>query len=471
MERRAGGWRPTWIALALVGAAFIAYTIWNPLRFYNHFVWQAEAFRDGRAEIDYPVPATADSVGNAFFQDVLPVPGPDGRPIGRGLIPFPPLPAVLLVPFVALWGLATDQQLIASVLGAIDVGLAWWVLGRLRVSGTIRLATTSFFGLGTVFWYTAQLGTTWHFAHVVALAPLLLAVGLAIRADPDSADSEDDLPEPEAGQECSLGEVARRPWRLVDARQVLVGFLFGLAATARLPVLFGAPFFVLVGSGGSWQRRAVSAGIGAAVPVAALLVYNVVSTGQLFHPAYEFLYRVEAHGYPSLGYNPDWSIEDPRYIPRNLGVMLFSLPVLFPDTIPAALGDYGTLCADPGAVRGIFDQACPLALPRDVGTSILFTSPAYLLAIPALRLHGRSRLVTGAVIAVLLIAIVNLMHFSQGWVQWGYRFSNDFVPFALLLVALGMSRRGGVGRLAGALIGVSVAVNLWGVAWGNLLGW
>ena len=31
------------------------------------------------------------------------------------------------------------------------------------------------------------------------------------------------------------------------------------------------------------------------------------------------------------------------------------------------------------------------------------------------------------------------MHFSQGWVQFGYRFSNDFAPFALILVALGIA--------------------------------
>jgi hypothetical protein len=79
--------------------------------------------------------------------------------------------------------------------------------------------------------------------------------------------------------------------------------------------------------------------------------------------------------------------------------------------------------------------------------------------------------VTGTVIAVLLIALVNLMHFSQGWVQFGYRFSNDFVVFALPLVALGLALRGGVGRLGWTLVAVSVAVNLWGVAWGNLLGW
>ena len=57
-------------------------------------------------------------------------------------------------------------------------------------------------------------------------------------------------------------------------------------------------------------------------------------------------------------------------------------------------------------------------------------------------------------LAVVAIAVVNLMHFSQGWVQFGYRFSNDFVPFALLLVALGLqaTRRRGIGcALVGAV--------------------
>ena len=43
---------------------------------------------------------------------------------------------------------------------------------------------------------------------------------------------------------------------------------------------------------------------------------------------------------------------------------------------------------------------------------------------------------------MVLIALVNLMHFSQGWVQFGYRFSNDFAPFALVLVALGIAAPG-----------------------------
>jgi hypothetical protein len=149
--------------------------------------------------------------------------------------------------------------------------------------------------------------------------------------------------------------------------------------------------------------------------------------------------------------------------------------------------------------------------------SILLTSPAWLLALPAVRWgFGLSRLVTGATLAVLIVAFVNLMHFSQGWVQFGYRFALDFAPWALLLVAIGLERvarrtdeaggvaasvpgptwpgetppdtvaatpdgsAGGISARAGAwalvalgvvLVAASVAVNLWGVVWGDVLGW
>jgi general stress protein CsbA len=107
--------------------------------------------------------------------------------------------------------------------------------------------------------------------------------------------------------------------------------------------------------------------------------------------------------------------------------------------------------------------------------SLFLTSPAYLLGFVAMRRYGRNRLVTGATLAVLLVAIFNLMHFSQGWVQFGYRFSNDFAPFALVLVALGferLARRHRWGMTLGmTLVVASIAVNFWGVAWGRLLGW
>jgi hypothetical protein len=431
---------------------------------YDHFVWQASAFLEGQAAIRYPAP------GNEYFQDVLPIGTVDGVP--RGLIPFPPLPALILLPFVAARGLATDDQLVFAALAAITVGICWWMLGRLPVRWWVRLATTIFFAFGTVFWYSAQLGTTWYQAHIAAVALAMLAVGVALGGD-RAALSEDE--EHDGTDLRTLLGILLRDRLRVDARQFAAGLVFGLACTARLPVVFAAPFFMLVGSGGSWWRRSWSAGLGAVIPVGALLAYNLISTGHLFHPAYEYLYQLEAIGYWPLGYRLDWAIEDARYIPQNLPIMLLTPPVIFPETLPDALGVNQTpVCTDPEATRGLFDVTCPLAVPQDIGMSLLLTSPALLFALPALRAYGASRAVTGAAIAILLIALVNLMHFSQGWVQFGYRFSNDFIPWALLLVALGIQRvadRVWGPALLAALVGVSILTNAWGVAWGNLLGW
>jgi hypothetical protein len=453
------------IVLALV--AFAIYRLTYADRFYDHFVWQAAAFLEGEAAIRYPVATSAERIGNWYFQDVLPVGRIDG--IDRGLIPFPPLPALLLVPFVAAYGLDADDQLLFTFLAAIDVAICWWMIGRLRVSGVVRLGTTLFFAFGTVFWYTAQNTTTWYQAHIVAVGLTMLAVGLALGADD------------ERQRAATLGgDTPATPRRgLFDPRATASGLLLGLAATARLTVILAAPFFLLVGPGRGWWRRGWSVLVGAAIPVLALLVYNVATTGQAFHPAYDHLYQLEARMYTGLGYHAEWAAEDPRYLPQNLGIMLLSAPEILPDRLRDTLGFLDEpLCTEPGAGRGLFERACPLALPRDTGMSVLLTSPAYLLAIPALFDRTRRRIVLAALLAIALVSVANLMHFSQGWVQFGYRFSNDTVPFALVLVAIGFARLvDGSSRprwalpLATGLIVVSVAINWWGVVWGRLLGW
>jgi hypothetical protein len=455
-------WISVLIGLLLAFGAMAIYLATRTDRYYDHFVWQAAAFLEGHAAIRYPVEASGALHGNAQLQDVLPIATSDGVP--RGLLPFPPLPAVLLLPFVALWGLATDAQTIFTILAAVDVAICWWVLAALPVRPAVRLGTTIFLAIGTVFWYTAQVATTWYQAHIVAVGLTLLAIGVALRGD--------QAPEPvEASTRRRLRGVLR-----VDRRQFAAGLLFGLACTARLTVAFGAPFFAFVGSGGGWGRRAWSAGVGAALPIGALVAYNLVTTGNVFHPAYDYLYALEAHGYPALGYHADWSMEDPRYLAQNVGIALLGLPDLLPRFLPDSLAVQPVaVCTDPGAARGLFDLACPLAVPRDVGMSVLLTSPAFLLGIPALGRVGRCRLVAGAVAAVLLVSVVNLMHFSQGWVQFGYRFSLDATPFALVVVAIGAERlvtrwRRGMTVASGLLV-LSIAINLWGLIWSRLLGW
>jgi hypothetical protein len=471
------------VGVLLVAAAFLLYWWSNPVHWnqYNHFVWQADAFLHGRAWFPYPVPAGADLPQNDYLQDVYPLRDAAGNPDGRALLPFPPLPALVLLPFVALFGLATDQETVSIGLAGLGVGLSWWMLGALRQRSSVRAAGTIVFATGTVWWWAAAVGSTWYLAHLVAVNLALVAVGIALRHDraavterPWKEDrSEAGRLEAAGNADSLLDRIRNSAWPL-DRSQVLAGFLLGLAVTARLPLIFAAPFFVFTGGGGSRLRRALSAAAGGFLPVAALLFYTWFTTGSLMHPGYDYQYQLEANGYPTLGYHPAWSVEDVRYIPQNARIMLGSLPVIAPEIKPDTLG-YGdpvALCTAPGATRSLFDPECPLAMPVDIGTSILLSAPGLLLALFAFRRYGLARLSIGTAATVILIATFNLAHFSQGWVQWGYRFSLDFVPFLLPMVALGAARDDGRLRiLAAALIVAGAAINLWGVTWGQLLGW
>ena len=458
---------PTWLAgLLLVLGALALFALSNPVHHnvYNHFVWQADAFLHGRAWIPYPVYPGDPMPENWYLQDVYPLIGAEGAFDGRALLPFPPLPAVVLLPFVALWGLTTDQEAVALALGAAGVGFAWWMLGGLHLRTTVRALAVGVMATGTAWWWAVAVGSTWYLAHLVATDLALLAVGVALRHDPAAA-----VPEP-----IRLGRLRAAAWPL-DRWQVLAGFLLGLAVTARLPLILAAPFLLLVGGGGAPLRRLVSAGVGGVGPVAVLLAYTFLTTGSLIHPGYDYQYRLEVAGYPALGYNAAWSVEDPRYIPHNLGIMFGTYPAVAPDVLPNTLGIYEDVraCGQPDARRSLFDKDCPLAVPIDLGTSLPLSAPGLFLALLAFRSRGRSRLAIGAALAVVMIATFNLAHFSQGWVQWGYRFSLDFLPFLLPLVSLGAARQGD-GRprlLAFVLLVAGALVNLWGVTWGQILAW
>jgi hypothetical protein len=483
-------------ALAFFALALVVYIFSNPVRsnLYNHFVWQADAFLHGRFAIPWPVYLGGGAgFGNYYFQDVMPLPDQPGY----GLIPYPPLPAFLLLPLVALLGQGTDAAMVAAVVGALNVALAWRVARALTRSAPQAMLATVFYGFGTVAWYAAAVGSTWFLAHVVASACLFLAISLAIRSDLGVR-----LGAAGAAAAAVPTLAAARRRRFFDPRQFVTGVTFGLATLARLPTILGAPFFALVGRGG-FVTRAFSAGIGGALPVFLLLVYNVVSSGSVFHPAYDYAYRTEYSPRPEL-IHPEWAPEDVRYVPQNLGIMLGSLPIVRPE------------CG-----LSLLDPSCPLLQPDPIGMSLLLISPGYLLAgglvlrrrrrpdpaaAPARQDPGADpatrdpvagvatrnlaaarataaasfrewlpsgferRAVAGALLAVLTIALADLAHFSQGWVQVGYRFSNDFAPFALVLVALGIGRAG-VRPLSLALVAISVLVNAWGVYWGVVLGW
>ncbi|MDP2675697.1 MAG: hypothetical protein Q8Q00_12470 [Dehalococcoidia bacterium] len=344
-------------------------------------------------------------------------------------VTFPPGPSILLLPFVAIWGtnlpqiplLGTgfSQIYFSMVLGAVNAVLFWYLLGLLNISSTTKLLLVPFFAFGTVHFFTATTGTAWHYAHVSAVFFMLLAIIFLLR----------------------------------KASPVIPAVFLGLAFLSREPTILAAPFFAywivrqrhesifaketLLDRQSLSQMGLFAAGL---VPfVAFWFFYNVARFGGPLDTGYDTLYERYGHLYP---FYPHFGQFDVRNIPLHL-YTLFFMP---PDFVPVFIR------------------------PSPYGMSVVLTSPAFIYAAFVKRQHV---LRTGSWLAIGFVSIPLLLHYSQGWVQFGYRFLLDFAPFLLILTAFGFddndSRRSLWIKVT--LVGVSVVVGFWGRHWANALGW
>jgi hypothetical protein len=367
----------TWIALFATARAEL-FTVHTAQ---NHFALQAEAWLDGRADLGGPPPAYTRNNDFAVYG-------------GRTWISFPPFPSVILLPFV--WAAGSAEALpdgaVFLVLAALTPLFLFLALERMRDLGrhahasptTAALSLTA--ALGTVFWFSAVQGTVWFAAHVVG-------TGLA-----------------------SLFVFA-----CVGARHPLVaGLALGLALATRVPVVLAAPlFFFELGwaarrdaTGGvdplDWVKRAAWF----AAPFAAVALAVALYNNARFRDPLEFGHRhldvvwrarMDQHG-----------LFDRRYLGRNLGVVTSSLPFFGSD-------------------------GWPKISPH--GLALWLTSPFLLWLArrravrPGARLARRATLLVAA-----LVAMPNLLYHNTGWVQFGYRFSNDFIVFLVVALALSLRR-------------------------------
>jgi hypothetical protein len=94
--------------------------------------------------------------------------------------------------------------------------------------------------------------------------------------------------------------------------------------------------------------------------------------------------------------------------------------------------------------------------------SVLLTSPGLLFALRADWRRARTWWLAGATIAVL---IPTLLYYGGGWLQYGYRYFLDSVPFVMALCGLAAAYRGWIGAGWKLAIAFGVVVMTIGVYW------
>jgi hypothetical protein len=426
------------ICVVLFIAAFAVYSVTGEghATFYNYYVRLSDAFLHGRLYL----------LENPSWLNEL-VPNPSGP--GYYVV-YPPLPAFLMTPFVALVGWENFSQTMFSVFfGALTVVVAYLVTRDLlkKPDGTPSkyLSTPIWgailFGFSTLFWWLASNGSVWLIAQAMSAFFLLLGIHEAFG----------------------------------KARPLLMGLLVGASFWCRLPTILGIFFFAgLIISrqqlpddfrprGLSWlstslnelslpmriarlifnsvQKLAAKTrlaikplfllAVGVGVFVAFDMAYNYARFGAFFDVAYWMIPGILNEPWFSKGL---FSLE---YIIDNLRPFLTGLPTL--------------------------NSTFPYLHPSIVGLAIWFTTPAFIFA---LRSKIKDAVTWSAWIAILGIAFVIFTKGLSGW-GFGYRYAMDFYPFLFILTIRGMGEKLRWYHIL--LIVLGVAVNLWGTLGANLL--
>ena len=360
--------RPETIVFVLA-LVFYAATMF-PETPYNEQVRQSYAFLHGHVQIDAPGYLEHSQVG----------------PYSYAL--HPPLTAILLMPFAAIWGLDTNQTMFAVLIGAVGVMMAWVLLNRLELPTEECVWLTFFFGAGTIFWYYAATGTSWPLPTVTSVVFML----------------------------GTLAEI------FGENRPLRVGIWGALTCLARNEAVLAMPVIAFL----SWHKgRKISEMLWIApaflVAGAFIIWFNEVRYHSLFDQGLNHI--------PNVGHGNWFGFQ---YIPGNLNTVLFMGP----------------------KVDGTF----PYFHPSFAGQALIFTSPAFVLA---LRASFKRAEIVALGLGALLVSTPFLLVSTNGFSQFGARFYMQTYPFLLAMMAMGMPPK--TDQLTKVLVVVSVILVAFGV--------
>ena len=385
-------WRPSRdlavaVGLGALATAVYLYTSSRDRENLDYFVRLADAMMHGRLYL---------TEAPSWLTELIPRDG-------VWYVAYPPLPAVMLIPFVALLGPDLHEQIASAIFGGIGVGLTYLVLCRFALEERVRVLLTVVFAFGTSFFYVAEAGNTWYLSHVVAVMFATAALLLAL---------ERRLP-------------------------LAVGLLLGLAVLSRLPVLLTAPAYAAFLVGLGWPprlpahrrgalRSVVLFGAGLAVPLAVLALYDAARFGSPFELGYGLIPGVLQEPYYQQG------IFSIAYVPRHVYAILFQS------------WKYG--------------DDFPWITPSWWGLAVPLTTPLFLWLLKA---RWRDPRVAWSAVGVGLALIPLVTHGNVGFTQFGYRFSLDLQPLLFVILATVFERR--MSRLAVLTAVLSIAACTYGV--------
>jgi hypothetical protein len=385
------------LALVCAMASLIVMSNLNPnFALAQHFTHLAQAFLHGQLYfIQLPEPHWNDI---ALFQ-------------GHPYWPLGPFPAILLLPFVYVFGFMGwffYQGYLQFWLTIATIYLVFR-LARLTGFGQGDSWYLSFAVFASTFFFCAWAPNSYYMAHVVVVLLWFAA----------------------------LVEYMTRK------RYWLLGLLCGLALATRVPAGFGIAFFMLdalLDGGAAWQlrlRRAVKLASPFVVLTALLMLYNYARFGSLFEQGYSY----QVNLVEGVRYAREYGLFGLIHLPGNLYYLLLAVPQpVFLEKLSHVL-------------------AFPYLRPDLWGMSIFVTSPYLLYLFAKQRWDRLARL---ALVVCVIIALPILFYYGVGFQQFGYRYALDFFPLLyFVFMRQYRARYGALSFRTKLLVVGSAALNLY----------
>ncbi len=394
-----------WTLLAFVSYAAAASGMWLQQSLAPHYIHLADALNHGQLHL----------LRTDNLYDLLVVGD-------RAYVAGSPLPAVLLMPVVALLNVTFSDILFSIIVGAINVGLVQAIFRRPWL--------TLLFGLATPHLYMAALGSVWLTAHLVALLFALPALYFGWRRE----------------------------------RWALAGLLLGLAGLARPSLWFGSVFFAAYILLRYRDRNAWRPLVAFALPLAAGVAVHLAYNAARFGDPLDFGYAYTAGAPNVIATYARYGGFHPRFLSCNLAVAFLNPPMINGYAPPFLYRACSYLLEGVTVGEGVTGIA-----PNPLGMSLLLATPAFILLLGA---RARTPAIVAGWLGVLTVMLPLWAYHNTGSAQFGYRYWMDAAPFWLLLLACSYPPEATAGRLdrllerlRWPLLLLSLAISAWGFLW------
>lgn len=306
---------------------------------------------------------------------------------GRYYLYWAPFPAIVLMPFVAIFGIKLNDVIYTLLIAALNVGLVAQLLrvacraGFLHLSKTQRAILVIFFAFGTVHLTLAPFGRVWMTGQLLGFTCVLLAylATFSLRGS--------------------------KAW-------FFTGLALACAMLTRNQMVFTGifPLVYLLFQGKPWSWPRILRSLAwAALPLFTAgflyLFYNQVRFGSPFDVgvAYhnmDIFFRSDFQRYGFFNFH---------YIPINLYYQFIFYPL-------------------------------PLRPESAMGGSLFLLSPLFFGAFAAFWKPSNKRYIWALLASILVTYIPIVLLMGTGWMQFGPRYTLDFTVPLLMLTALGIER-------------------------------